>query len=173
MAIPVWVAALDDGFDPTVLPVIIYCSLRAWLMQNTPAVDVGLLNDGAANSWPRPGPTAGADIHRALVSALADAVPTLNTTTMSHRACLMRLIQRVHPDRFLNGGFRCYYAAMACTALLYRWGDIVEGVVNLPDIRAMPRLLVTPFAPRGARANPPSSFELHAADLASSTAGGG
>ena len=43
MLTPTWVANLNDGFDPTAIPIIVYTSLLLWFNSNLDRDDIGAM----------------------------------------------------------------------------------------------------------------------------------
>ena len=140
----------------------VYFALRTWFGDNLGPSDLGLIEYGVTDAWPRP-ETCPVSIH-GVISAVGTALH-IDTVAPVRAASVHRKIMNVcHTDRHTNTGSRLYYAALAVTAMVQRCHDNMEGS-NASDIRAMPPILITPFEPALARNNPASRFEFHAAGV--------
>lgn len=141
--------------------------MRDWINLNLSETDRRLFESGGGASWPWP--TTPPDQLRFFLSTvveemgitMAEGMPTI-------RKYYYEIMKKTHPDKNDTQEYRTYYASLATTALVARCYALDRGE-TLPSVRAMPRLLVTPFEGAtawNARYAPPSAFEFHAANIA-------
>ena len=62
MLTPTWVANLNDGFDPTAIPIIVYTSLLLWFNSNLDRDETTIFRLGGKDCWPRRGITRQHDV---------------------------------------------------------------------------------------------------------------
>ena len=162
VGIPTWAGGIEGGFRGATAAVRAYLALRKWFGDNLEPRDLGLIEYGATDAWPRPD-TCPVSIHDAL--STVGTVLHIDTAAPVRAASVRGKIMNVcHTDKHTNAGSRLYYASLAVTAMVQRCHDIMEGD-SASDIRAMHPILITPFAPALARTNPPSWFKFYAAGV--------
>ena len=62
MLTPTWVANLNDGFDPTAIPIIVYTSLLLWFNSNLDRDETTMFRLGGKDCWPQRGITRQHDV---------------------------------------------------------------------------------------------------------------
>ena len=71
---------------------------------------------------------------------------------------LSRISKKVHPDKYQCAGPRLFYIALASNTLIQRCMQSIDNK-DIQDQRAMPRIVVTKFAPENSAQFPQSKFE--------------
>lgn len=173
--VPVWLDGVGDGcssrsFDPNASPVICYVIMqsRLGLIYDLPGFDYEDLYSGGLGCWPCRGNDVGV-----ILSFMRDVVhemqlqllPGVAYNVASFDDCYQAISLVVHPDRMSpNYDARVRYAASACFSLVGRCRAVILGADTIPDVRPMPRMLITPFLPDClVDRNPPSRFEYASA----------
>ncbi len=160
MSVPSWAPKLDS-FCFYVLLVQAYLAFLEWFIDTLTWPELVKTYSGESMAWPVPNITPEGQIDEALRLVFYVLVPNAGENPIV-MACSRRILVKVHPDRYQQRDVRMHYASLACTEMVCLCLAVLGLGGDTGDIQEMPRILVTPFSPASARANPPSRFKIFA-----------